>query len=448
MTSWVRTRLAKFIAVLAAVAAALLVVAYAVTSQFAAGDRIAKGVSVSGNEVGGLSREQADAMLRSWAAKQARRDVTLTAMDRRWSGPLASLGITVDWREASDRAFSAGRTGGLANRLVCVLTSRGSGKSIIARMRVNHPVLRRTLRKVAKAVNRPHADARIRIVDSRLDIKQDSCGIKLDEERTVGVICHGARSGQNVIPLPIAIDRPEVTARDAAGIDTLLASYTTSFNRGLRGRTHNLTLAARCVDGTVLKPGMEFSTNAAVGPRLEARGFQTAQIYIRGKLEDGIGGGVCQVSSTLFNAVLLAGLTVKERSPHSQTVPYVRPGRDATVAYGLRDFRFVNSNSSPVGIVMTVSGSRLIAHVYGAAADRKQVKVYAGKLVSCADGGCRAVLYRQITQSDGSVTTDTYRSSYAPHTPAVPAAAPIPPAQPARSTLSTRPAQPAVTASE
>lgn len=427
--------------VLTAVAAVLLVAAFAVTSHFAAGDKMAKGVSVSGIELGGFTRDQADRTLQSWAAKQARRDITLTAMDRRWNGPLGSLGLSVDWQDAANRAYAVGRTGSLFNRLICVLTSAGSGKHVVARLRVDRLVLQRTLRKVAEAVNRPHTDARIEVVDSRLEIKQDSCGIKLDDVRAAAAICAGARSGHNVVQLPIVTDHPEVTARDAAGIDTLLSSYTTSFNRGLRGRTHNLTLAARCVDGTVLKPDQEFSCNAAVGPRLAGRGFRTAQIYIRGKLEDGVGGGVCQVSSTLFNAVLLAGLTIKERNPHSQVVPYVRPGRDATVAYGLLDFRFANSNTSPVGIALKVKGSRLTVQVYGSASDRKEVKLYTGKLtrvgagsktvvdaslpagsrrvVEKGTGGYRVVLYRTITQPDGTVTTDTFRSSYAPQSSVV-----------------------------
>lgn len=414
----------------------LLVAAFGITSHFASSDKIAKGVLVSGNDLGGLTRNQAEAKLQSWAVRQSRRGITLTAMDRRWSSQLASIGISVDWHCAADQAFAVGRTGNFINRLACTLTSTGCGKKIDAKLRVDRIKMQRTLRKIAGVVNRPHADARIHLVDSALEIKQDSCGIKLDEKRAADIICSSVQSGHNVIRLPVVTDRPDVTARDAVGIDTLLSSYTTTFNRGLKGRTHNLTLAARCVDGVILKAGQEFSCNAIIGPRLEQRGFRTAQIYIRGKLEDGIGGGVCQVSSTLFNSVLLAGLTISERSPHSQTVPYVRPGRDATVAYGHRDFKFVNSNDHPVAVVITINGSRLTAQIYGTSSDRKQVKLYIGKLsiipaksktvldtslptgsrklVEKGATGYSVVLYREITQSDGSVAQDTFRSRYAP----------------------------------
>jgi len=432
----VKTKLVRFVAGLAVVAVVLAVAAFGITSHFAAGDRICGWVRVNGVDLGGLHRDQAERVLQSWAAKQARREITLTAMDRRWRGTLAGLGLGADWRDAADRAYAIGRAGGLVSRAVCVLTPGGRGKHIAARLLIDRRRLQRTLLKVAAAINVAHKDARIGLVDSRIEIKQDSCGIKLDDARAASVICAAARSGENVVQLPVVVDMPDVTAQDAAGIDTLLSSFTTSFNAGLRGRTQNLTLAARCIDGTVLKPGREFSCNAAVGPRLANRGFKTAQVYIRGRLEDGIGGGVCQVSSTTFNAVLLAGLAIKERSPHSQVVPYVRPGRDATVAYGLHDFRFANSNTSPVGLVLKVKGSRLTVQIYGSASDRKQVKLYTGKLIrvragsktvvdsSLPDGARRVVqkgasgygvvLYREITQPDGSTAVEEFKSRYAP----------------------------------
>ena len=124
-------------------------------------------------------------------------------------------------------------------------------------------------------------------------------------------------AGKLSVPLPVVADKPNIVAADAAHVDTLLARYVTVYNAGKEDRTHNLTLAAKTIDGVILKPGDEFSVNDAVGPRLEDRGFREAPIFIKGKLEPGLGGGVCQVSSTLYNAVLLAGLKVLAGSHHS-----------------------------------------------------------------------------------------------------------------------------------
>lgn len=431
-----RTKTGRLAGALAIAVAVCALLALALTLRFVHGNTICKGVSISGIDLSGVTKAEAATRVRSWASEQAHRAITLTAMDRRWAGTSASLGIRLDWQNAVDRAFLVGRRGPWLNSAVCVLTRAGKGKRIVPKLLVDKARLGRTLSKVARAVNAPHKDARIRIVDSQIEITQDSCGVKLDKEAARGIVLRAAALGQNLAQLPVVPDPPDVTARDAAGIDAHLSGYTTSFNRGKVGRTHNLTLAARCIDGVVLKPGQVFSCNNVVGPRLAGRGFQLAQVYIKGKLEDGLGGGVCQVSSTLFNAVLLAGLKIKERSPHSQTVPYVSPGRDATVAYGQRDFRFENSNAAPIGIVSSVKGSRLTINIYGSGSDKKQVRLYMGpikrtiagsktlvdatlaegarRVVEKGAGGCEAVLYREITAPDGSKAVDTMRSKYAP----------------------------------
>jgi vancomycin resistance protein YoaR len=431
-----RTKLARFAAGLGIGMVVCLLVVLVLMLQFRSGSTICRGVSVSGIDLSGLTKAQASPIVQAWASKRAFRNVHLTAMDRRWSGTLASLGMRLDWRDAIERAFLVGRKDFSPNSAICALTRCGAGKSIVPQLLVDRGRLERTLRKVSRAVNAPHKDARVCIVDSRLQIVQDSCGLQLDEKAAVGIVSQAVRMGQNLVRLPVVPDPPDVTAQDAAGIDTLLASYTTPFNRGKVGRTHNLTLAARCIDGAVLRPRQVFSVNDAVGPRLAGRGFQMAQVYIKGKLEDGIGGGVCQVSSTLFNAVLLAGLTIKERSPHSQVVPYVSPGRDATVAYGLRDFRFENSDMSPIGVVAYVKGSRLTVQIYGAATEKKEVKLYTNVVKRMVAGsetvvdsslpegktqvvekgarGLEVVLYRKLKMPDGTDAVQTIRSRYAP----------------------------------
>jgi len=154
-------------------------------------------------------------------------------------------------------------------------------------------------------------------------------------------------------------------------------------------------------------------------------------------MEEGLGGGTCQVSSTLYNAVLLAGLDVLQRGHHSRTVPYVPPGLDATVAYGLVDFKFRNSNSAPIALISTIRGSRLTVDIYGSPADKKKIKVYSvrsrriparaktvvdkslapgvRKLVEPASAGVSATVYREITNPDGTVTKEVVsRDRYAP----------------------------------
>ena len=121
------------------------------------------------------------------------------------------------------------------------------------------------------------------------------------------------------------------------------AVFSTSYKGGSTNRIHNIKRAAAAIDGIMLLPGGTFSYNDAVGPANKATGYKKARIFVRGKDAEGYGGGICQVSSTLFNAVELAGLDVTERHPHSKKVNYVPEGKDAATSFGSIDLCFVNN---------------------------------------------------------------------------------------------------------
>lgn len=147
----------------------------------------------------------------------------------------------------------------------------------------------------------------------------------------------------------------------------LRAEFSTSYASSGEARKHNVALAAKALDGALVASGEEFSFNARVGERSAERGYREAKIIVGGKFAEGVGGGVCQVSTTLYNAVLLAGLRVTESHPHSLQVGYVSAGADAMVNYYFADLRFVNDTKNPVYLETKADGSRLIVRVYGEA---------------------------------------------------------------------------------
>ena len=143
-----------------------------------------------------------------------------------------------------------------------------------------------------------------------------------------------------------------------------ICSYTTYYKTSQYNRTVNLTLATKAINGAVVQPGETFSFNNTVGPRTAARGYKVAIVYSGGKMVYGIGGGICQVSSTLYNTVLNGGFQVVERWQHSLPVSYVPSGKDATVSWGSADFRFKNNKSYAIKIVATASGGTLTVSFY------------------------------------------------------------------------------------
>lgn len=158
------------------------------------------------------------------------------------------------------------------------------------------------------------------------------------------------------------------------GIREKISSYSTQYDPTVEGRATNIGVAAEHIDGSILAPGEEFSMNETAGPYNRARGFQPAPVFRDGEVITGIGGGVCQISSTLYNAALLAGLEVTERHSHSLPVWYLPLGKDASISYGIADLRFANGLSNHVYIQMEAADGVLTADVYGTG--EKDVEVY------------------------------------------------------------------------
>ena len=144
-----------------------------------------------------------------------------------------------------------------------------------------------------------------------------------------------------------------------------LSEFTTTFTNSSADRAHNIALATKSIDGIVVKSGEKFSFNQTVGRRTEERGYKNAKVILNGKYVDGVGGGVCQVSTTLYNALLLAGVTISESHSHTLVPSYVRSGFDAMVAYGTSDLTFTNTGDFDIYISGKTSGRSVTFTVYG-----------------------------------------------------------------------------------
>ncbi len=146
-----------------------------------------------------------------------------------------------------------------------------------------------------------------------------------------------------------------------------IGSYATHFQTGNKERSHNIRLASEAIDNEVIFPGETFSFNKIVGKRTEEKGYKRAPVIVKGELSEDIGGGICQTSSTLYNAVDLEGIEIIERYSHSRRVPYVPPGRDATVSWWGPDFSFKNKRHQPILIRSKAENGRMEISIYSAA---------------------------------------------------------------------------------
>lgn len=168
-----------------------------------------------------------------------------------------------------------------------------------------------------------------------------------------------------IIPLIVTI--PEITIEKLGeeAFPQLLGTFSTTYSTSNENRVTNLELASEKIDGTIILPGETFSYNKIVGERTIAKGYKEAAVYSGGKVVDGIGGGICQISSTLYNAVIYANLEITERSNHRFLTSYVTAGRDATVSWGTIDFCFKNTRSYPIKITSSVKNGVVTTEIYG-----------------------------------------------------------------------------------
>lgn len=217
-----------------------------------------------------------------------------------------------------------------------------------------------------------------------------------------------------VIPLKVTV--PEITTKmiGTEAFPDLISEFSTKYSQSQKDRTTNLKLAAEKINGTVLMPGEVFSYNTVVGKRTIDAGYKEAKIYVNGEVVDGLGGGICQVSSTLYNAVLYANLEIVERRNHQFVPSYAGAGLDATVVYGSIDFQFKNTRNYPIKIQCSVDRGICNFQIYGLKEETEyEVNVWAN-VISRSKTAIKSKAYRQLKLNGEVVSTqllssDTYK---------------------------------------
>lgn len=345
-------------------------------SSWASSRLIAPGIAIAGVPVGGLTQDEAQQQLEK---RFGRLSVTLQTEARPFRVGLRELGGQPSIAPVVQKAAKIGRGGDAIANFLRVYDARATGERFALPVTWNKAALVAKLRTVDRIYSVPAQNARLVVNENGSQIVPHRQGRALNIGETAKQIQAKYFVGKSEIGAATREVAPQISARDLDGKDVLLASYRTSFNGGIAGRTTNIRVACAAIDGEVLMPGETFSFNGQTGKRTFSKGYRMAHIFERkpGQTEsqvvDGLAGGVCQVSSTLFNAVRRTNdkiegakpLEIIERNSHSLPVTYVPSGLDATVAWPSKDFRFRNTFSHPVYLRTTMSRSRLSIGVWG-----------------------------------------------------------------------------------
>lgn len=345
----------------------LLVAAVVLSIYMVNGEKIHSNITINGIDVGGYTPAQAESLLKEKLEPSVKNAaIILKSEEKDWRLEYKEIGFNYDYSEAVTKAYDIGHKGNLIKRVADVISTQLSRQDIRLNYSYDSEHIRSKLAEIAKEVDREPKDATITLQEQGFVITDEVEGRKLDIEKSFDNVRFQVENGTNEdVELAIETSLPEIRRSDLANIRDKLGEYSTKFNAADVDRTHNIKIATNSASNILVKPGEIFSIDKTVGPRLAKYGFKEANVIINNELVPGIGGGVCQVSSTLYNAALLSNLKIIERKSHSLTLSYIPMGRDATISEGYIDLKFQNTTPYPIYIHGEVKGSWVKFSIYG-----------------------------------------------------------------------------------
>ena len=331
-----------------------------------------EGVLIQGMDLSGMNRQEAvdaveqyiDSTLRPiqltlQTSNNVEIQVTAGDMGIRWSNP-----------EILDEALAIGTEGNVITRYKILKDLQREPINYELAFDFDIIALNQILTEQCSAYDQPMINAVLKRENGVFTVIEGQVGYRLDVETSIDKVYEYMTKEWNLQPNTIALDvvveQPQGSAEDLAKVTDVLGSYTTSFSSSGADRSANVSNGCKLIDGTTLYPGEEFSTYEAVAPFTEKNGYYMAGSYLNGKVVDSLGGGICQVSTTLYNAVLRAELEVTVRYNHSMIVTYVDPSADAAIAESSgKDFKFVNNLDTPIYIEGIIEGKKITFNIYG-----------------------------------------------------------------------------------
>ncbi|KAF0207567.1 MAG: VanW family [Actinobacteria bacterium] len=344
---------------------------------------------------------------------------TLTYDKKKWDVPAATIGGWLAFRPAADPTSSVSTS---ATVLECYLDSAEVSATVVP--------LVKEIGKLAKDATFKVSSGKVSIVPS-----QDGLGLDAEDLATTLLQTLGG-TGQRVVALPMKRVEAAMTTEKARtlGITERLSTFTTTYASSNKPRVNNIHLLADALDGTLLAPGQVFSFNETIGQRTAEKGYQEANAIVNGKLVPQLGGGICQIGSTIFNTVFFSGFPVTERHNHSIYISHYPKGRDATVSWGGPDFKFQNDSNTWVLVSTAYTNSSVTVSLYGtdpgykvtyqtgaftnmvpySVREIKDPKLPKGtKIVDEKGTSGRSIIVTRIVKKDGkTIRTDTFKSTY------------------------------------
>lgn len=408
--------LACGIMVLPVQAQALEVVAS--TPEVPGGKTIADGVCIGDVDVSGKTEQEARQAVEARMEELKSCTITLNVIDDyKVAVTAGELGFVWKNQEVVKDAAALGKKGNVVQRYKALQDLRHEGKVFELEYDFDKELIRQVLEQQCVLYNTEAQDAVLALTEEGFTITPGQTGYVLDVEASVDEVYRYLhemwRFSDADIELVMIVDMPRGTQEELAQVKDVLGTFTTSFSTSGKARSANVTNGCTLISGTTLYPGDEFSMYQTVAPFTAENGYYMAGSYLNGQVVDSLGGGICQVSTTLYNAALLAELEITERHNHSMIVSYVDPSADAAIAESAgKDFRFVNNTEHPIYIDGYIENKNITFTIYGVETrPSNRIVTYESKILSTTYPEAD-VIYTDVAMPIGQVVSQAAHIGY------------------------------------
>lgn len=328
---------------------------------------IYEGISIDGTDVSGMSKEEATALLEGKHTDVLADEVITLGYEKdKWEIAFSDVKASYGIAEVVEEAYNYGRMGTEKERVAMVSALQKEGKDFPLGFTYDQEALDKILNEIADEFYQEMENSSMTRANGSFVITDEKEGRKMDMNATREAVA-GAIEAMESASVGIVADvvEAEIGYADNLNVTDLLGSFSTTYSGGDVNRNTNLVVGCEYINGTVLAPNEVFSAEKSLGEQTYERGYRSAGVYVNGKVESGMGGGVCQITTTVYNAAIMAELEIVERFPHSMTVGYVPLGRDAAIADGYKDLKIKNNTEFPIYLEAYAANGVLQVNIYG-----------------------------------------------------------------------------------
>lgn len=331
--------------------------------------KIYPGITVQDVDLGGMTKDEAkNKLTETFETAIDNKNLHIVIGDKQYELIYSDIIPKYDIDGTVEQAYMFGKENGIFKKYMYIKNASSEKNPIALGFSYDEEKLKVYEDKLQKNVTASAKDATISIEKGNITVKSGTEGktINLDTlDQKLKESINGDLNSTNEVTVDVETTKPRVIKEDLLKIKDVIGTYSSSYATSAAGRSTNIEIATDAINGTVVMPGETFSFNDVVGPRTIERGYQEAGTYVGNKVEPGIGGGICQVSTSIYRAVMKANLRSVERTNHSMVVGYAQPGLDATVSYGYLDYKFKNTYDFPIYIQGSTVGKVITYNIYG-----------------------------------------------------------------------------------